>query len=278
VSELIFNHHCLPYEPGASVGDAVVEFLKICLKAQRLGFPVIRMDTGVDETWFRIELAPGYFWQDWYNETGRHGRLKEQVRAFRSIATRKPLFPSDLGGSDVELFDVREPESGQRLSALRAAAWYDWPLVSFPTRGPWNQSPVPVIIETLGGNSIQQQPANLLNFHSLVFLDLIENQLLHRRNATIKTGRALWDRRLANYPDLEFCGKSPSQLQNWTALISILSQVQESLDILQKFAEEWRIGRIDGYSHAALASLGLTQEVSGESSSVLGHTCRCSVR
>jgi hypothetical protein len=267
VSELVFNHHSLPYESAELVNNAVKEFLKICLKARRLGFPVILMDENQDINWFRIELAPGYFWQDWYKETGNRGDLIEQVRAFRSIATRKPLFPADIIGSDLALFDVREQGTGQCLSALRAAAWYDYPLVSFPTRNPWNQSPVSIIIETLSDN-IQRQPGNLLNFYSISFLDSIEQQLLQQRNTSIQNSRTLWDQRLLNYPDLEFCGKSPGQLQNWSSLPSILNQAIQAFDVLQIFSEQWKNGIHDHYSHAALRGLGLTQEVSGESSSI----------
>ena len=267
MSELVFNHHSLPYKSSEPVNDAVKEFLKICLKARRLGYPIILMDDNQDINWFRIELAPGYFWQDWYNENGNRGELKEQIRAFRSIVTRKPLFSPDLIGSDLALFDVREQISGICLPALRAAAWYNYPLASFPTRNPWNQSPVSITIETLS-DEIQRQPGTLLNFYSISFLDSIERQLLQQRNILIQNGRALWEQRLINYPDLEFCGKSPSQLQNWSSLPSILNQAIQAFDVLQIFSEQWENGIRDNYSHAALRELGLTQEISGESSSV----------
>lgn len=271
MSNLVFNHHSLPYESPEGAKEAVPEFLNICLRANRLGFPVILMDQSIDENWFRIELAPSYYWQDWYNETGKHDSLRDQVRAFRSIATRKPLFAAADIGSDLELFDVREPNSNQTFSALRAAAWYDYPLSSFPTRLPWNQSPVSVIIETLQDQQIRQQPHNLINFYSLSFLVSIEPQLLQARNAAIQTGQALWEQRILNYPLLEFCGKAPTQLQNWTHLASIFDQVKHGLDILQKFAEQWRNGSINHYSHATLKAMGLSQEVSGESDSVNNH-------
>lgn len=267
MSELIFNHHSLPYESVEPVNEAVNEFLKICLKARRLGYPVILMDENQDANWFRIELAPGYFWQDWYRKTGNRREQKEQVRAFRSIVTKKPFFSPDLVGSDLALFDVREQITGQCLPALRAAAWYNYPLVSFPTRSPWNQSPVSIIIETLS-NEIQKTNGNLINFFSISFLDSIEQQLLAKRNALIQDGRVLWEQRLLNYPNLEFCGNLPSQLQNWSSLPSILNQAIQSFDVLQIFSEQWGKGLHSHYSHEALRNLGLTQDVSGESSSV----------
>jgi hypothetical protein len=273
VSKLIFNHHSLPYESVEPINDAVNEFLKICLKARRLGYPIILMDENQDVNWFRIELAPGYFWQDWYNETGNRGQLKEQVRAFRSIVTRKPLFTPDLDGSDLALFDVREQISGLCLPALRAAAWYNFPLASFPTRSPWNQSPVSIIIETLT-DEIQKKTGSILNFYSISFLNSIEHQLLQQRNALIQDSRTLWEQRLLNYPNLEFCGKLPSQLQNWSSLPSILNQAIQAFDVLQKFAEQWKNGLHDNYSHETLLKLGLTQEVSGESSSVSNNSSK----
>jgi hypothetical protein len=271
MSELIFNHHSLPYESAELAKEAVPEFLNVCLMAGRLGFPVILMDQTVDKNWFRIELAPSYYWQDWYNETGRQDRLRDQIRAFRSIATRKPMFdPTDIE-SEIGLFDVRETTSNQAYSALRAAAWYDYPLSSFPTRHPWDQSPITVIIEKLLGQEIERRPHKIVNFHSLSFLLSIGPQLLQARNAAIQTGQTLWDQRTANYPLLEFCGKAPTQLQNWTHLTAIFNQVKQSLDILQLFAEQWQNGTIRQYSHASLQTLGLSQDVSGESASVSNH-------
>ncbi len=274
MSELIFNHHSLPYESAEQAKKAVPEFLHICIRANRLGFPVILMDQNIDENWFRIELAPSYYWQDWYNETGKQDNLRDQVRAFRSIATRKPLFAASDIGSDLELFDVREYNSNRTFSALRAAAWYNYPLSSFPTRSPWNQSPVSVIIETLRDHHLLQQPHNLINFHSLSVLFSVESQLLQARNAAIQTGRELWDQRKINYPLLEFCGKAPAQLQNWTYSAPIFDQIKHGLDILQKFTEQWQDDNIKYYSHITLKSMGLSQDVSGESDSVNNHNVK----
>jgi len=271
MSELIFNHHSLPYESAELARQAVPEFLTVCLMAGRLGFPVILMDQTVDENWFRIELARSYYWQDWYNQIGNEDKLRDQVRAFRSIVTRKPLFDAADFESEIGLFDVREANSNNEYSALRAAAWYDYPVSSFPTRRPWDQSPIAVIIERLSGQQIQRQAHDVINFHSLSFLLSIEPQLLQARNAAIQTGQTLWYQRTVNYPFLEFCGKAPTQLQNWTHLTAIFNQVKQALDILQSFAEQWRNGSIKQYSHASLQTLGLSQEVSGESASVNNH-------
>jgi hypothetical protein len=218
VKGLVFNHHCLPYDSIGPINNAVIEFLKICLKTYQFGFTVILIDENIDANWFRVELAPGYFWQDWYNQANKDSKLVDQIRAFRAIATKKPFFPIELIGSDLELFDVREPISGKRLSALRAASWFDSPLVSFPTRCPWNQSPIEIIKETIENGKIQEQSGMLINLYSIAYLASIEQKLLQMRNDLIHSGRALWEQRSVFYPNLEFCGKAPIQLKTWSAL------------------------------------------------------------
>jgi hypothetical protein len=271
VKGLVFNYHCLPYDSIGPINNAVIEFLKICLKTYQFGFTVILIDENIDANWFRVELAPGYFWQDWYNQANKDSKLVDQIRAFRAIATKKPFFPIELIGSDLELFDVREPISGKRLSALRAASWFDSPLVSFPTRCPWNQSPIEIIKETIENGKIQEQSGMLINLYSIAYLASIEQKLLQMRNDLIHSGRALWEQRSVFYPNLEFCGKAPIQLKTWSALPKVLSQVQRSLDILQTFAELWKEGKVKQYSHQCLKDCGLPSEVTGESLTVYNH-------
>lgn len=65
---LIFNHHSLPYDSIDTAKKSVLDFLKVCLKLRKYGFQTIIFDELL-KNWFRIELAPNYFWQNWYEET-----------------------------------------------------------------------------------------------------------------------------------------------------------------------------------------------------------------
>jgi hypothetical protein len=121
----VFNHHSLPYDTSSQATDAVPCFLKLCLMAKRLGFDTILLDETQDAGWFRIELAPGYFFQDWFNKHGRIGENRDAASAFRSIATKTPLFAPDDIADGLGLFEVKESTSQIEYSTLRAAAWLD---------------------------------------------------------------------------------------------------------------------------------------------------------
>ncbi len=261
---LVFNHHSLPYQSPRQAAEAMPEFLKICLKASRLGLKTVLMDQEQDTHWFRLELAPGYFWQNWHNETMARGELKEQVTAFRSIATQ-PLFASNDASSDLALFDVCEVSSGQPYPVLRVAAWYGAPITSFPTRRPWNDSPVDVIVHTVNELGEHECASNIVNLHSLAVLSSVETDLIATRSAAIRSGKDIWNNHEELFPNLEFCGKVQGQLCSWSHRISILKQVRNALDCLDKFSEQWQEGQFQDYSHDTLRSLGLTQEVTGES-------------
>jgi len=212
---LIFNHHSLPLSSPSQVAQAMPEFLKICLKANRLGLKTILLDQGQDTHWFRLELAPNYFWQNWHDEIAVRGELREQVRAFRRIATQQPLFATENADSDLALFDACEMSSAQSYSALRAAAWYGAPLTSFPTRQPWDNSPVAVVIYTVDERGEHEHTTTIINLYSLAVLSAAEADLIAARDAAIRSGKDIWNRHEELFPNLEFCGKVQSQLYSW---------------------------------------------------------------
>jgi len=88
---LVFNHHSLPFRSAEDIDHDIVNFLKICLGAQHIGFSVILVDESVDGTWFRLELAHGYFWKDWHDQHVNEPECRDIIRAFRSIATQHAL-------------------------------------------------------------------------------------------------------------------------------------------------------------------------------------------
>lgn len=266
---LIFNHHSLPYLSSEQAVAAMPEFLAICLKASRLGFRTILLDEGLDVKWFRIQLAPGYYWQDWYNVTNRNGADRELIRRFLSISTTSPLFSCEDIGTDLELFDVNEANSTESLSALRAAAWYDLPMVSYPTRIPWGQNPVFTDAMTLDSvGDLRHERRAIVNWFSLSTLAQAEAKLREEREVAVRSGSELWSNRDSLFAYLQFCGSAPTQLQNWSHRLSILSQVRSALSALSRFAEQWQASEIAEYSHDSLRSVGISYPVSGESPSV----------
>jgi len=268
---LVFNHHCLPFDSPQKADEAVPDFLKVCIKAQNIGLGTILVDESLDKDWFRLELASRYFWQDWHNkvQSGDDLVTKDQIRAFRSIATHQPFFSMDDIENLSDLFEVRFNEDSS-FEALRAAAWHDSPLVGFPTRSPWMDSPIPVTVTQLDQDGeIRQSALDLINFFSFGIFEHHIPELLEKRNELIRSGRTIFDDRATLFPDLKFCGKTPQQLRNWSAGHIILDQVKETLTVLNHFCEVWGNDSFPAYHHGALKVLGLNHEVSGESSTVL---------
>lgn len=269
---LVFNHHALPCDHEQQAVDAVPEFLRVCVRAQRLGLNVLLVDDSMDASWFRLELANGFFWQDWYNRNKSDYNLKDLIRAFRSIATRQPYYSNEDIDLQVDLFDVVLSSDSKRYAALRAAAWHAAHLVSFPTRAPWNSTPLFIREESVDEQGeIRNATSQIHNIHSLAVLNDRESAILHEKDERIRSGSELIDNWSVLYGHLGYCGKVKEQLSVWTHNLSILEQTKESLRILDKFASQWSSSICSCYSHQTLRELGLNHEVSGESSSVLNN-------
>jgi hypothetical protein len=65
---LVFNHHSLPFATVNDADNAIPDFFKVCIRSQNVGLATIIVDGIVDRNWFRLELAEGYFWQDWHGK------------------------------------------------------------------------------------------------------------------------------------------------------------------------------------------------------------------
>jgi hypothetical protein len=267
-SSLVFNHHSLPFGVVSDADKAIPDFLKVCIKSQNMGFATIIVDNAVDPNWFRLELAKGYFWQDWY-EKNKNTKNINIIRAFRSIATKQPFFSIEDIEDDVDLFDVSFNEDSS-FSALRAAAWHEAPLASLPTRAPWLGSPLQVTVKTLDeAGEIVNQLINILNFYSLESFENEVAALCQQRNSLVKSGKELFDMQEQLFPNLTFCGTAPQQLNQWSASKTILEQVKESLSSLNSFCEKWADETYDRYRHELLQEVGLNHKVSGESDKVM---------
>jgi hypothetical protein len=270
VSEvLVFNHHSLPFGDRAEAAGAVPDFLRICLGAHAMGFSIL-LDESQDPTWFGVELAPDFHWRDWHALNSDDPKAKDQISAFRSILTRSPLFDAEEAGGELELFDVTDASSGKAYPALRAAAWYESPMVSFPNGAHWNLNPLKIHIDSLseGTGDIVRREGEIANFHDLREWEEARPAYEARRSAEIDNGTELWAFRKAVYPMLDFCGRTESQFSDWSHPLNILDQVKESFGELNEFCGKWRDGGFPDYSHNRLKEGGLNRKVSGESDSV----------
>ena len=263
----VFNHHSLPFSHRGDVETHVPGFLKTCVKGRSIGFHSILVDDTIDTNWFRVELSPGYFWQDWYNEHNNSENI-DLIRAFRTIQVNQPLFSEDDISDNVELYEV-EYENSIEYSALKAASWNDSPLCSFPSNELWNKDLLPVTVRTLDADGeMEEGEEELLNFYSMEALLDHKSRLLEERNQRINNGVDLFNDWRELFPNIESCGKVREQLSHWSASGTLLSQVIESLTVLNRFTEKWQEGEVSHYSTDVLQQIGLNHRVSGESQSV----------
>lgn len=254
---LIFNHHSLPYSSINMAKTSISEFLKVCLKLKKYGFQTILFDETLDKSWFRIELAPNYFWQDWYNENKNNALLKTQIQSFLLLKTKSPLFSNDDIASDLQLFEVKLLDYSDELPILRAAVWYNYPIISYPTKEPWNSNPVIVNVVKLDESGENRSLEEITNYFDSNKID--ENSLRKSQQESICSGQELWKQKNSIFPNLCFCGDSPFQLNNFSSGKSVLEQIKNSLSILNELfenSEKWQ----------DLRSLKLN--VSGESQTV----------
>ena len=263
---LVFNHHSLPFQSAQDARTATSEFIKICLKAQNLGFSIILVDESIDQNWFRLKLADNFYWQDWYR-LNNNDENKDLIRAFRNISTRQPLFCDSDIGEGLDLFEVKF--NNIEYPAIKAAAWNEAPLASFPTKHPWNMSPLTVQIFTIDNSGeLFESSANILNFYSFESIQNEESNLIYLRNALISTANDLYNNRKKLFPNIDFCGKANEQLLKWSYSLTIFDQVKESLTAINSFCEKWKNNEYTSYSDDNLRLSGLNHQVSGESETV----------
>jgi|LGOV01.1.fsa_nt_gb hypothetical protein len=267
---LIFNHHCLPFHDRYFAEECIPEFLKIISDAKNNAkIFTILLDESLESSWFEIELAPNYFFREWFNKHAQDKNKKDLIRIFKSMATQSPLFEANDTGGDLELFDVKENTTNKNYSTLRAAHWYNSLLYSFPTQSPWNTSPLDINTETYDSTGkIFEEKKELINIFNMDTWLEIRAELIQNQEENIKSGKELWKQCSKLYPRLKYCGKTPAQLQSWSHSTTVLNQIKNCFHHLNSYADEMSKNNVKGFSCQQLRDIGFQFEVSGESSSV----------
>jgi hypothetical protein len=258
-SWLVFNHHSLPFEDRYRAIHAVPIFIQICLQARNKGLSTILMEEQQGQNWFHIALAEGYFWRDWHKQ---HKSIeKDQIQAFLQIATSNyPLIDDTL-----EFLQVTIEWNGKvEYSALGAAAYYRSPLVSFPTKHPWNSSPIPVTTHLKG----EKTEVRLQNLYQLEGIEKILDALQKENDSFLFSIKDLIQNINKLYPHIIFCDTMMQCLKKWSYPETIFTQTKEILRLLDSFVEKWKTDDALFYSEKAIRDFGLNHEVSGESDTV----------
>jgi len=265
---IVFNHHALPFDHPTAAEKAVPGFLKTCIQASNAGLRTILVDESLDNSWFRIELAAGYFWQDWYEQHQNEADI-ELIRAFRSIATQSPFFTDQDIDAGSDLFEVSFQDRTD-YSAVRAAVWHDAPMSGFETRHPWNTTPLLVRISRMNPETadIETLPAQVQNFYNYDIFSIHLPEILQKRRDALVSGKEILALFEETWPGVFHCGKAAQQLGNWSGSNTILNQVKQALGALSQFAMDWQRGGFSHYSGESLKASGLQCRVSGESRTV----------
>lgn len=268
---LVFNHDSLPCQNIETAQEFATQFIKLALACRRrFGFELILVDTAVDQSWFGIELASGYYWREWFEWAKRQSELRDLVTAFRSLQTRQPmLLPKDAEQMEYTV-EVGLAGCNEGLKTLQAVHWYQTFLLSFPSFAPWGQTLVDVWITELrvDDETLVRHEAQIRNLFDDTSLTTHRYDLQALRDQRLQAGRDIWENRATFFPSLYLLDNLGSQLLQWSHRADVLNKAKEALQAMNEFVMRWHAGEFTDYRHEYLQTCGLSAEISGESASV----------
>ena len=268
MQSLVFNHHSLPFDWEDQAKSAVPDFVKTCLLANQRGFSLIWFGSGVDSSWYRIELSLGYFFKNWLDRADRD--LKS---AFLRISTKQSY--SVHQGSDPDSFDLsfQGAQKENPYEAIRIATSSQYPIVSFPTREPWTRSPLAVTINSLGEErpNIKTRHLEIVNLYCLDVAKDALHKLSKLQSEALRTGKELLSYYHEKDRGIIIFGKAIDTLNRWSLGSKSLQSVKDTLRVLSEFAMAWKDNKIAEYRHEVLAKWGLSHPASDESQTVRNH-------
>lgn len=259
---LIFNDAALPFARQTEAQNAIPEFLRLLHRLRRYLIQLIRLSSQIDTSWYRLKLADGYYFQDWFEAAQKSGHYRDLIRSFKSFELAQPILPSEERDQILNQLDVGlQGHKGQ--DQYRACLYYDAVLLSFPSQPLWKNPFLAAWVQYLE----QEHPETiqLKNLSTLDTLSVHQALLESRRDQMLQNSQALWKQRERLYPSLHLIAKM-SDLKSWPHGTPLLNQGREALEKLNRFAEAWQAGQYPDYQHRYLRELGL--EVSGESESI----------
>jgi len=268
INGIVLNHHSLPFSCSHDADAGMLAFLNILKVCRESGLKILLVDEGQDQSLRRIELARGYFLQDWLNKSNTDPELKDWCRFVKMIETRQPLFETaDLTHIDGKL-EVGLPGYAAGNPVLLAAFYFNTFLASFTAIADWTRFHINVWVFNLGDDP-ELTVSTLPNLCDSASLDEHGDVLNQRRNALLSTAKEIWQRRTEFFPHLTLLDNQiGTSLKNWSARNDILTKARDALNVLESFCNQWIAGRYAEYRHEYLIELGLAAEVSGESNSV----------
>ena len=265
---IVLNHHSLPFACKADADDGLLAFFKVLKMCRSAGLKIVLVDENQDKSLRRIELANGYFLQDWLDASRSVPELKDWCRFIVGIETKQPLFELvDIDSiADTVEVGLHGEDSGKPV--LLTAFYYKTFLASFTALAAWVNSQIGVWVLELNATP-EFRNETILNLSDSESLERHDDEIKQRRNALLKTARDIWLQRADLFPHLTLLpNQIGTSLQSWSARQDILAKARDALNLLESFCDKWLAGEYVEYRQEYLRDLGLAAEVSGESDSV----------
>ena len=233
---LLLNHLSLPFASQSQAEGALPEFLTLLHRVRRYFIQLIRLEAQLDPQWYRVQLAQGYFFQDWFEAQTKSGAHRDLIRSFKSFQVDQPLIPEALHKEVLSQIDagLQDDEKGEDL--YRACLHFDAFLLSFKSHAKWESAYPKAWVQRLEDD--QPKSVTLKNLSTLNTFTAHEPFLKNIRDQMAQNGKDLWRQRQVLFPTLELIGKM-SDLKSWPHGSLLLAQAREVLSQLNTFAEDW---------------------------------------
>jgi hypothetical protein len=83
INGIVLNHHSLPFGCSHDADAGILSFLNILKVCRSVGLKILLVDEGQDKSLRRVELANGYFLQNWLDVSKTNPELMEWCRFVR---------------------------------------------------------------------------------------------------------------------------------------------------------------------------------------------------
>ncbi|WP_328718934.1 hypothetical protein OHT52_05090 [Streptomyces sp. NBC_00247] len=231
---LFFNEKsCTSSITQEQADEAMHDFIQVC----RSTWKIYQGTTLVSEVPMEnLEIAPGYYLQQWRNEPRNHDAWQFMRRTLQRKAPLAGVLPKPPDDQDS---DYRH--DGTPVLGLAAAHLMNSPAVSLPTGICWKVPWLKVAYETVDENGYLHGVADVRHIASGAHVVEHEEWIRDTAAAAVTTGAKLWAQRETLFPHLQLV---PDVEQNLLDLTNAsLPSVRQELLRLNTAAENWHPGQ-----------------------------------
>jgi hypothetical protein len=236
--EMFFND--LSYVPAAidvpTAHRRTEQFVRTLREAASRGVQrVLRAPEGFLAT----QLAPGYFWKDWFVDS----RVQREVRQyFRSLNTKMP-FLTDMPEEHNRSLGLDFFHNGGRALGLGACYIGDGLCVSLTSNPPWNVPSLDLEVHEIVEDTFQARNERVCHASTVAHVVQHDAWIKERLERLATSSMELWNRRAEWFPRLEFCTATENQISRLPR--ACLPIMVRGLHALSIYCADWRGGAFD---------------------------------